>query len=52
MRVAIPPLPQYDFMAWSSVKEKYTDNFTFTSNFYQTYFVSHGVFLPTKNGIY
>jgi hypothetical protein len=28
MRGAIPPLPQYAFMAWCSVKHK--DNFTFT----------------------
>jgi hypothetical protein len=26
---AIPPLPQYAFMAWYSVKEKYMGNFTF-----------------------
>jgi hypothetical protein len=30
MRGAIPPLPQYDFMAWCSVIEKHRDNFTFT----------------------
>jgi hypothetical protein len=26
---AIPPLPQYSFMAWFSIKEKHRDNFTF-----------------------
>jgi hypothetical protein len=30
MRGAIPPLPQYDFMAWCSVKKKYRGKFTFT----------------------
>jgi hypothetical protein len=30
MRAAIPPLPPYVFMAWSSVKEKQRDNFIFT----------------------
>jgi hypothetical protein len=29
MRVAIPPLPQYTFLAWCSLKEA-QDNFTFT----------------------
>jgi hypothetical protein len=29
MSEAIPPLPQYAFMAWCSVK-KHKDNFTFT----------------------
>jgi hypothetical protein len=35
MSGAIPPLPQYAFMAWCSVKkkEKYRDNFTFTLPF-------------------
>jgi len=37
MREAIPPLPQYAFAAWCSVK-KHTDNFTF--NFYL-----HGIYL-------
>jgi hypothetical protein len=32
MHEAIPPLPQYDFMAWYSVKKKHRDNFTFASN--------------------
>jgi len=32
MRGAIPPLPHYAFMAWSSVKEKQRDNFIFTFN--------------------
>jgi hypothetical protein len=36
MRGAIPPLPQYDFMAWCLVKHR--DNFTFT--------------LPLDQGIY
>jgi hypothetical protein len=31
MRGAIPPLPQYAFMAWYSVKKKHRDNFTFTN---------------------
>jgi hypothetical protein len=31
MRGAIPPLPQYVFMAWFSVK--YKENFTFTFTF-------------------
>jgi hypothetical protein len=26
---AIPPLPQYAFMAWYSVKKEHRDNFTF-----------------------
>jgi len=31
MRGAIPPLPQYTFIAWCSVKKKeHRDNFTFT----------------------
>jgi hypothetical protein len=30
MREATPPLPQYAFMAWCSVKHR--DNFTFTFN--------------------
>jgi hypothetical protein len=30
MRGAIPPLPQYAFMVWCSVKEKGRDNFNFT----------------------
>jgi hypothetical protein len=30
MSEAIPPLPQYAFMAWCSVKKKHRDNFTFT----------------------
>jgi hypothetical protein len=30
MSGAIPPLPQYAFMAWCSVKIKRRDNFTFT----------------------
>jgi hypothetical protein len=34
MRVAIPPLPQYAFMAWCLFKQR--DNFTFT--FYMDYF--------------
>jgi len=29
MRGAIPPLPQYDFMAWCSVEKGHGDNFTF-----------------------
>jgi hypothetical protein len=29
MHGVIPPLPQYAFMAWCSVKEKHRDNFTF-----------------------
>jgi hypothetical protein len=29
MSGAIPPLPQYAFMAWCSVKKKHRDNFTF-----------------------
>jgi hypothetical protein len=29
MRGAIPPLSQYAFMAWCSVKKKLRDNFTF-----------------------
>jgi hypothetical protein len=29
VRGAIPPLPQYVFMAWCSVKEKHRNNFTF-----------------------
>jgi hypothetical protein len=29
MNGAIPPLPQYAFMAWCSVKKKNMDNFTF-----------------------
>jgi hypothetical protein len=33
MRGAIPPLPQYAFMAWWSGKKKHGDNFTFTLNF-------------------
>jgi len=28
MRGAIPPLPQYAFMAWCLVKKKHRDNFT------------------------
>jgi hypothetical protein len=28
MSAAIPPLPQYVFMAWCSVKEKHRDTFT------------------------
>jgi hypothetical protein len=31
MNVAVPPLPQYTFMAWCSVKKKHRGNFTFTS---------------------
>jgi len=30
MRGAIPPLPQYAFMAWCSVKKDHRDNFNFT----------------------
>jgi hypothetical protein len=30
MRGAIPPLSQYAFMAWCSVKTKHRVNFTFT----------------------
>jgi hypothetical protein len=30
MRGAIPPLTQYAFMAWCSVKKKHMDNFIFT----------------------
>jgi hypothetical protein len=30
MHGTIPPLPQYAFMAWCSVKERHRDNFTFT----------------------
>jgi len=31
VRGAVPPLPQYAFMAWCSVKKKeHRDNFTFT----------------------
>jgi len=33
MSGAIPPFPQYTFMAWCSVKKKYRDNFTFTFTF-------------------
>jgi len=33
MSGTIPPLPQYDYMAWCSVKKKYRDNFTFTFTF-------------------
>jgi hypothetical protein len=29
------PIPQYDFLAWYSVKKKHRDNFTFT--FYTVY---------------
>jgi hypothetical protein len=29
MHEIIPPIPQYAFMAWCSVKKKYRDNFTF-----------------------
>jgi hypothetical protein len=29
MRGAIPPLPQYAFMVWYSVKKRHRDNFTF-----------------------
>jgi hypothetical protein len=29
MHEAIPPLPQYAFMAWCSVKKDHRDNFTF-----------------------
>jgi hypothetical protein len=29
MSEAIPPLPQYAFMAWCSVKRKHRENFTF-----------------------
>jgi len=28
MRGTIPPLPQYAFVAWCSVKKKHKDNFT------------------------
>jgi hypothetical protein len=35
MRGAIPPLPQYAFMAWFSVKKKRNrGNFPLSSNFY------------------
>jgi cation transport regulator ChaC len=30
MSGAIPPLPQYAFMAWCAVKKKHRDNFNFT----------------------
>jgi hypothetical protein len=30
MSGVIPPLPQYASMAWSLVKKKHRDNFTFT----------------------
>jgi hypothetical protein len=30
MRGVTPPLPEYAFMAWCSVKKKHGDNFTFT----------------------
>jgi len=33
MTEAIPPLSQYAFMAWRSVKKKHRDNFTFTFTF-------------------
>jgi len=29
MRVAVPSLPQYTFMAWCSVKKKHRDKFYF-----------------------
>jgi hypothetical protein len=32
MRGATPPLPQYAFMAWCSVKKQHRDNFTFIIN--------------------
>jgi hypothetical protein len=30
MRGAIPPLPQYSFIAWCSVKKQHRDNFAFS----------------------
>jgi hypothetical protein len=30
MTGATPPLPQYAFMEWCSVKKKHRDNFTFS----------------------
>jgi hypothetical protein len=33
MSGVISPLPQYPFMAWCSVKQKYRNNFTFTFTF-------------------
>jgi hypothetical protein len=30
MSGAMPPLPQYDFMVWCSVKKEHRDNFSFT----------------------
>jgi hypothetical protein len=33
MRADIPPLPQYAFMAWCSVKEKHRDYFIFIFTF-------------------
>jgi hypothetical protein len=33
MSGAIPPLPQYAFMAWCSVTKKHRDSFTFTFTF-------------------
>jgi len=35
MRGATPPLPQYAFMAWCSVKKKHRDNFSFTLPYLQ-----------------
>jgi hypothetical protein len=34
MNGAVPPLLQYAFIAWCSVKKKHGDNFTFTFTFY------------------
>jgi len=42
MSGVIPPLPQYAFMAWCSVKKKHGDNFTFTLLFWIAKFHDSG----------
>jgi hypothetical protein len=37
MRGAIPPLPEYAFMTWCSVKKQHRNNFNFTFKFSYNY---------------
>jgi len=46
MSGAIPPLPQYAFMAWCWVKRKHSDNFTF----YLTLLISRILYLNCDMG--
>jgi hypothetical protein len=48
MSGALPPLPQYAFMAWCSVKKKHRDNYNKWRDKVNTIIIEHRWFLMPK----